>query len=96
MKYFILLGGLLFTTFTYSAPMSEESSICYNFNSDKLVKKSSCIVHSGYGAGGSYVAIEQGRHTYNIETEINNKVKSKEFFRNFFTFFIFAYIMEML
>lgn len=70
MKYFILLGGLLFTTFTYSAPMSEESSICYNFNSDKLVKKSSCIVHSGYGAGGSYIAIEQGRHTYNIETEI--------------------------
>ena len=70
MKYFILLGGLLFTTFTYSAPMSEELSICYNFNSDKLVKKSSCIVHSGYGAGGSYVAIEQGRHTYNIETEI--------------------------
>ena len=70
MKYLILLGGLISTTFSYSAPMSEELSICYNFNSDKLVKKSSCIVHSGYGAGGSYVAIEQGRHTYNIETEI--------------------------
>jgi hypothetical protein len=79
MKYLVLLGGLISTTFTYSAPMSEELSICYNFNSDKLVKKSSCIVHSGYGAGGSYVSIEQDDSIYNIETSNNYDEKTDSY-----------------
>ncbi|MDI9741823.1 hypothetical protein ABTH99_17340 [Acinetobacter baumannii] len=79
MKYLILLGGLISASFTYSAPMSEELSICYTFKSDKLVKKSSCVVNSGYGAGGSYVAIEQGTLTYNIETEITHNERTDEY-----------------
>lgn len=80
MKHLIFLCGLVSTSFVYAAPMSEELSICYNFKSDKLVHKSSCIVHSGYGAGGSYVALEQGKSIYNIETQItyNEKTDSSE------------------
>ena len=37
MKYLILLSGLLSTSFAYSAPMSEELSICYKFKSNELV-----------------------------------------------------------
>lgn len=79
MKYLILLGGLISTSLSYSAPMSEELSICYKFKSNELVNKSSCIVHSGYGAGGSYVAIEQGTLTYNIETEITHNERTDEY-----------------
>ena len=52
------------------SPMSEDISICY-----KVIKKSSCIVSSGYGAVGSYTSIEQGKTTYLIETEM--RVQSK-------------------
>ena len=76
MKCFVLFGVLISSSLVYSAPMREELSICYKFTNDKLAKKSSCIVHSGYGAGGSYVALEQGKSIYNIETQINYNEKT--------------------
>lgn len=63
----------------YSAPINEDISICYQFTNNKLTKKSSCFVSSGYGAGGSYTTIEQGKSTYSIETEMCYKAKTDEY-----------------
>lgn len=70
MKFLITLVLSIICGAAYSAPMSEDISICY-----KVIKKSSCIVSSGYGAVGSYTSIEQGKTTYLIETEM--RVQSK-------------------
>ena len=69
MKFLALLGLLIFSCSAFSAPMSEEVSICYKFNKDKLINKSTCVVSTGYGAGGSYITLEKGKSIYNIEIE---------------------------
>jgi len=79
MKYLLLLIGFLCSSSIYSAPMSEDVSICYKFSNDRLVNKSTCIINSGYGAGGSYVAIEHGKFTYNIETMNNYNEKTDDY-----------------
>lgn len=79
MKNLILVFFSIFSCSIYAAPMNEEVSICYKFSNDQLVKKSTCIISSGYGAGGSYVAIEQGKFTYNIETMNNYNEKTDDY-----------------
>ena len=79
----ILLITLILTVLSgasHSAPMNEDVSICYKFVNNKLVNKASCIVSSGYGAGGTYTSIEQGKNTYSIETQMchNNKTDEDE------------------
>lgn len=69
MKFLALLGLFTFSCSAFSAPMSENMSICYKFSKNKLIEKSRCIVSTGYGAGGSYVTLEQGKSTYNVEIE---------------------------
>lgn len=69
MKYIVSIVLACLSCLAHSAPMSENISICYQFNNDKLIKRSACIVDSGYGAGGSYINIEQGKSVYLIETE---------------------------
>jgi len=59
--------------------MHEDVSICYKFSHDTLVNKSTCLIHSGYGAGGSYVAIEHGNFIYNIETMNNYNEKTDDY-----------------
>ncbi|NNG82930.1 hypothetical protein [Acinetobacter sp. ANC 5378] len=79
MKYFIMLVLSIVCETAYSAPMNEDATICYKFSNDKLVNKSSCIVSSGYGAGGSYTSIEQSGNTYSIETEMCYKAKTDDY-----------------
>lgn len=80
MKYFILLSFMLFNScIVYSAPMADELGICYKFEDNKLIKKSVCIIHSGYGAGGSYVTLEHDGFSYNIETSIVYDEKTDEY-----------------
>lgn len=79
MKNLILVCFSIFSCSVYAAPMNEEVSICYKFSNDQLVKKSTCLISSGYGAGGSYVAIEQGKLHYNIETSNTYNEKTDDY-----------------
>lgn len=79
MKKVIIVCLSIFSCSVYSAPMREDVSICYKFNNEKLVNKSTCIINSGYGAGGSYISIEQGKTTYNVETINNYNEKTDEY-----------------
>ncbi|WP_180644934.1 hypothetical protein [Acinetobacter bereziniae] len=78
MKKLITLGLFLISGTTFGAPMSEDMKICYKFSNNKLVSKSSCIVSSGYGAGGSYTSIEQGKKEYSVETQMCYNKKTDE------------------
>ena len=78
MKNLILACFSILSCSVYAAPMNEEVSICYKFSNDQLVKKSTCIINSGYGAGGSYVSIEQGKLSYNIETELTDNEQTDD------------------
>ena len=79
LKIFIILSLAISSGAAYTAPISEDAAICYKFLNDKLVNKSTCIVSNGYGAGGSYTTIEQGKSTYSIETEMCYKAKTDEY-----------------
>lgn len=78
MKFFITLILSMICGAAYSAPISEDISICYQFTNNKLTKKSSCFVSTGYGAGGSYTSIEQGKTEYSIETQMCYNKKTDE------------------
>lgn len=70
-KVIVLLLGLSACSLSFvtnSAPMGEDTGICYVFKANKLVKKSTCIVSYGYGAGGHYQSIDLGGVEYNTET----------------------------
>lgn len=79
LKIFITLSLAISSGIAYTAPMNEDAAICYKFSNDKLVSKSTCIVSTGYGAGGAYTSIEQGKTTYSIETEMCYKAKTDEY-----------------
>lgn len=62
MKFLITLVLSIICGAAYSAPMSEDISICY-----KVIKKSSCIVSSGYGAVGSLLEAPKDYATRSID-----------------------------
>lgn len=69
MKKIILLSLIgAFVGVASAAPVDEKPGICYQFSGSKLINKSTCIISSGYGAGGSYNSIQIGKKEYTAET----------------------------
>ena len=91
----ILIIAVLFCFFSVAKarPLSEEVTICLTFNGNTVVSKGSCVVGSGYGAGGSYTNIEFNKKKYLIEEYHNpdgsedsvfGKFKSAFFYRDLY------------
>ncbi|TEU30078.1 hypothetical protein [Alkanindiges illinoisensis] len=68
MRSIILLSlAYLISGVAHAAPTDDRSGICYTFSGNKLLTKFSCLVSTGYGAGGTYESMKMGKKQFNAE-----------------------------
>lgn len=69
--------ALISTTSVSARPRPDKPGVCYYFVDDELKSQSSCVIKTGYGAGGSY-EIQDWANGNRVEVQIDHSESTGE------------------